>query len=472
MKQLTEKTFFYYLKCPKWVSRDVVHGQNLDALEDRLLDDGLLPEVMEGLLSSRGEYAVVEDEDVDDAFSRTVELMKSGAQTIYRGVLLDGHWVGRPDVLEKVEGTSDFGDYYYVAVDIKRINDPRGMREGHKLQGAFYAELLEKLQGTKPTSGYIMSPQGVVMRYDLEAFEADYRLTLDRIEKILGGEEVGHVLTSGCKMSPFFPVCVDEMMDCDDISLINRIKYEELDDLKDAGIETVMDLATADFDELLGRLMSITEDRLEFLHRQAVSLKERIHDVVAEVELPDSGIELYFDIEADSVRDVDYMFGVLKVDKTGDEVVETMHTFIAEKPEDEEKAWNEFTNFLAENSYYPVYHYGWYEISVCAKLIDRYGAPEGAIKSWEENFVDLYSKLRPAIIFPLSFYSLKDIAQYIGFEWRGEDAGGVNSIRWYHDWLDKGDRSILERIVQYNEDDVRATRILKEWLVKQKPKHD
>ena len=54
MKQITEKTFFYYAKGPKWVHRDVVHGEHLDALEARLIDDGLLPNVMERLLSVRG----------------------------------------------------------------------------------------------------------------------------------------------------------------------------------------------------------------------------------------------------------------------------------------------------------------------------------------------------------------------------------------------------------------------------------
>ncbi|MBT6253701.1 hypothetical protein HOI83_00490, partial [Candidatus Uhrbacteria bacterium] len=201
MKQLTEKTFFYHTKCPRWVRRDLVHGQGLDKLEERMIDDGMLPAVMESLLSARGEYEAVRDEDMDDAFNRTVDFMRQGKSTIYSGVLMDGHWIGRPDILERVEGKSTLGDYYYVAVDVKRISDPRGIRDEHRMQGAFYAELLEVIQEAKPTSGYVMSPSGVVMSYNLAQFEADYRLTLDRIERILGGEEPGHILTSGCKAS-------------------------------------------------------------------------------------------------------------------------------------------------------------------------------------------------------------------------------------------------------------------------------
>ncbi len=471
MKRLTEKTFFFYLKCPNWVRRDVVHGAHLDELQARLLDESVLPEVMHKLLAVRGEYVTVEDEDVDDAFARTLDLMRRGERTIYGGALVDGHWVGRPDVLERCEGKSDLGHYYYVAIDIKRINDPREIKDGHKMQGAFYADLLLRIQGVKPTSGYIMSPSGVVMRYDLEAFEVDYQLTLDEIERILEGEEPTHVLTTGCKSSPYFSVCLDEAETCDDLSLLNRVQSEEIDELNRAGVNTVLDLAMADGAALAPKLMDIDEGRLAFLQRQAVALKERVHDVVERVDLPEPNVELYFDIESDPVRDLDYLFGVLKVERAADgSVTDSYHAFLAESEGQERDAWDRFAEFLSEHRHAPVYHYGWYEISICAKLIDRYGAPEGAVESWQNNFVDLNARMRSAIIFPLSFYSLKDIAQYLGFQWRTEGASGVESIRWYHEWLARGDRALLERIVQYNEDDVRATRLLKDWLSKQRPK--
>lgn len=471
MNRLTEKTFFYYAKCPKWVSRDIVHGAHLDALENRLLDDGLLPEMMERLVAVRGAYEVVRDEDVNDAFQRTLAYMRQGAQTIYGGALVDGHWVARPDLLERVEGNSILGNYYYVAVDIKRLSDPRSLREEHKMQGAFYAELLERVQAVKPTSGYIMSPTGVVMRYDLERFEAEYRLTLDRIERILSGEEPGHILTSGCKASPFFSVCVDEASDCDGLSLLNRVQAEEIAELERAGVHTVLQLASVPTPQLAHKLLDMKEERLRFLQRQAIALKERVHDVVEEMTFPASNIELYFDIESDPVRDLDYLFGVLQVVYKPDGTrEESYRSFFAEAEQGEEAAWQAFTAYLHEHRHAPVYHYGWYEISVCAKLIERFGAPEGAIHSWQNNFIDLNARLRSAVIFPLSFYSLKDIAQYLGFSWRSEDAGGVNSIRWYHEWLASGDRALLERIRAYNEDDVQATFLLKTWLAKQRPR--
>ncbi len=456
------------MKCPRWVSRDIIHGKELDKLEDLLLDDSVFPEIRLGVLKSRGEFEHITDEDQDDAAMRTLSFMKSGAKTIAGGVLIDEHWVGRPDVLERVEGKSDLGDYYYVAVDVKRLHIAEQIKDPHKLQGAFYAELLFRVQGVKPNSGYILSPEGAILRYDLESFEADFALTLSEIEKILAGEEPAHILTSGCKTSPYFAMCVDETESCDDIGLLNRIQREEVDELKRAGVSTVLELALADSKMLSQKLLDIDDERLRFLQTQAIAMKERLHKVWEKVEFQKSDYEIYFDVESDPLRDADYLFGVLIVEKTADgSFSERYEAFIAERPEDEGKAFTAFTALLDEHQDAPVYHFGWYEISVLSRMMERYGAPEGAKQSFANNFIDLNAFLRGKIIFPLSFYSLKDLARYIGFEWRAEDAGGVNSIRWYHEWLETGNRAFLERIRQYNEDDVRATRKLKEWAEEQ-----
>lgn len=74
-----------------------------------------------------------------------------------------------------------------------------------------------------------------------------------------------------------------------------------------------------------------------------------------------------------------------------------------------------------------------------------------------------------AVVLPLYFYTLKDIAKYIGYTWDDPNAGGAESVAWYDEWLNKGDRAMLDRIIRYNEDDVRATMLLHDWLAKQRP---
>jgi uncharacterized protein len=59
---------------------------------------------------------------------------------------------------------------------------------------------------------------------------------------------------------------------------------------------------------------------------------------------------------------------------------------------------------------------------------------------------------------------LKDIAQYIGFNWRAEDASGANSVLWFEEWLKKKTPRLMQKILEYNEDDVIATYKLQRWV--------
>ncbi|MFH1738492.1 MAG: ribonuclease H-like domain-containing protein, partial [bacterium] len=58
------------------------------------------------------------------------------------------------------------------------------------------------------------------------------------------------------------------------------------------------------------------------------------------------------------------------------------------------------------------------------------------------------------------------LAYYLGFNWRDTSPSGANSIEWYHRWIESGDPSIRQRILDYNEDDCVATRVLLDGIRK------
>ena len=60
--------------------------------------------------------------------------------------------------------------------------------------------------------------------------------------------------------------------------------------------------------------------------------------------------------------------------------------------------------------------------------------------------------------------SLKTLATFLNFQWRDTDPSGTGSIQWFHEWVETGDDSIRRRILEYNEDDCRATRVLVDAL--------
>jgi uncharacterized protein len=429
-----------------------------DFLLSKLQAEGVLREKELELLKSRTPVEV-EVDDLDEAAVRTLELMARGEQTIYRGVLLHGHWVARPDILERVEGRSKFGNWYYVACDIKRSTH---LKDEYQFQGCFYAELLEKIQATKPVQGYVMYSSGTVEGYLLGPFYAQYKLTLDAIERIMDGVAEPHFLTSGCKQSPYFSECVAETKSCDDLSLLNRVWRSEIEALKSVGIDSVTKLAEAPLDQIK-KIPSLTLDRLYFLQQQAIALIDHKVVLLGQIDLPPGGTALVVDVESDPLRDVDYLFGVLLV--RGEEQI--YHSFVAQEPAQEREAWEQFLNFVGEHAEAVIYHYGWFERDVFRRLGQKYGTPIEVSEALEARMIDVLTRMREKVIFPMPFYSLKDVAKFLGFKWRAGDASGLDSILWYEDWLRDGKKEALQEIIDYNEDDVRATWLVVQWARKQ-----
>lgn len=456
---ITEKTFYQYLKCPNWVYFDTHTGEDRphNALLSKLQDDGLIDDKERELVSDREDMADVIAEDPDEAFRETLEFMREGRKVIFHGVLIDKHWVGHPDLLERVEGRSRLGDYYYVAADLKRS---RFLRDEHKFQGCFYAELLERIQGVKPVQGYVITPDNVTLEYLIEEFEAVYELTLSEIEKIIAGKRPAHFVTTGCKQSPWFDECQKESVLCDDISLLNRVWREEVHALELSGVETISKLALQSVSELERLVPNVSSARLEIMRDQAVAIRSGHHMIRGQIKMPEADIDLFFDIESDPLRDFDYLFGVLEVSSRGEEY----HPFFAQSPDQECAMWKEFVNFIEMHLDSPIYHYGWFEEEVIKRFSDKYGISELAREALGNNMIDLLSLIRNDIIFPLSFYSLKDIGSYIGYKWRSDDASGVNSVLWFEEWLASKTPKLIQKILEYNEDDVRATFKLQRWV--------
>jgi uncharacterized protein len=60
-----------------------------------------------------------------DAVAATLDAMKQGAAVIAQGALAHGGWVGRADVLRRVETPSIFGSWSYEALDTKLARETR-----------------------------------------------------------------------------------------------------------------------------------------------------------------------------------------------------------------------------------------------------------------------------------------------------------------------------------------------------------
>lgn len=407
--------------------------------------------------------------DLEEAFLSTLELMKQG-KNVYHGVLMHEDWAGIPDLLEARPGKSDLGDWHYVVYDVQASLD---LRDEYKFQLIFYSLILERLQGVRPKEAYAIDSSGNERSFLVDDFVDQFHLTREQIEKILEGEKPAPFLKSSCKRTPWYSLCVSETKGCNDVSLVYRLSQADQRRLYNIGIKTVADLAGADVNHLQAQLEDWSFDKIVRFVNQAEVLVSQESMILKKNNFPEVAHEIYFDIESDPTRDIDYLLGYLVKNKNGEIKYDY---FLAKDKNEESQIWKNFLDFLAKLDDFVIYHFAYYERQVFDRLALRYGAPSVLVDKFKENTIDLHTRLVDSVVLPLYFYSLKDVAGCLGYKWDDPKAGGAESVVWYNDWLDKknlpgrlaGD-AIIKKILKYNEDDVRATLLIKEWLEKQKP---
>ena len=476
---ITPSHFFKYATHPLWIWYDQFGDQSkkeeISEFTLKLMESGVLheDEYIAGL-----EVAKVEAVKTGEAIEATLELMRQGVELIYQGCIQIEHegiiYRGRPDLLEKREGLSIFGDWHYAPIEIKWSSK---IKPTYKHQLALYSIILEKFQGHLPKE------VGMINRHHerllLTLAEDDFIKTRSLAEQIIGimeGSKPDLAITSKSKDSPWFKVALAEAEEKQDIALIYRLDSRSLATLRKDGICTLKDMVAADLSSL-PKIPYASPETLRKAQLQARSLIDKQVIPIGQLDsLPDTPLKLYFDIEGDPLLGIDYLFGIWV---SGDE--EHLYAksenirfckdgkyfvyFLAKQPVEEEAMWKAFLEWvtcLPEE--YTVYHYANYEKSHLKSLVEEYGG-SSALELFQTKLVDLQKVIEKAIIFPLYFYSIKDIAKsnFLNFKWRHQKAGGGQSVFWYEQWLETGNREILEDIINYNEDDVRATECVHLW---------
>lgn len=103
------------------------------------------------------------------------------------------------------------------------------------------------------------------------------------------------------------------------------------------------------------------------------------------------------------------------------------------------------------------------------RFAGRPGVPtEAEVTAFVDSiqWVDMFQAVTDQFICP-SGKGLKKIAPVAGFAWRDPEAGGEASMSWYRravGYDDAPDLTQRTRLLEYNEDDVRATAVLREWM--------
>ena len=416
----------------------------------------------------------------DEKERLTLEAMQRGEPLIYSGRIQEPGLLGDPDLLRKETGG-------YVAGDIKSGSGEEGPEDDSKpklhygVQLALYTDILERKCLSAGRRAFVWDIHGQEVLYDFEALYGqrnprklwqDYQECLSEARAIIADkDQTRGAYSIACKLCHWYSVCVERLKTTDDLTLIPELGRSKRDTML-THLTSVGEFAACNPDAFMNGKKTvfpgIGPDSIKKFHTRArlLSTKGAQPILKAPIRLPVYDCELFFDIEVDPMRDICYLHGF--VERNGsDNASEKFVAFFAEEctPASERNAFVGAWTYMRNKRPCAIYYYSKYERTLYRKLQGKY--PDVCSASdIEELFnptdtVDLYyDVVLPATDWPTWDFSLKTLAKYLGFAWRDTHPSGAASIEWFDRWINTGDRAIRQRILDYNEDDCRATRVL------------
>ncbi|MBX3297943.1 MAG: TM0106 family RecB-like putative nuclease [Acidobacteria bacterium] len=493
MPVITPSLLYDHMTCPHRVWRDV-HGP----LDERVDEDNPFLRLLweRGVQHEADVVAGFGFEMVDcslgteeERIAATHAAIDARAEYIYQGILAHGDLFGIPDILH-------FDGVEYIPIEIKSGSadesgdDGEGVkpRKDYAVQLALYCELLERRGVHSSYRAAVIDTTGERVDYDLTApqgtrtpetfLELYHRIRAEVVALLANEMQNSPAMSSKCKDCGWYASCSKWVKETDDLTQLFYVGRSIRDTMqKDLGASSVEAILNQDRGLLLEKkkadktfLRGIGGSTLEKIFRRGELMRSEGEPLMlAHYEFPEVTTEIFFDIESDPTRDLVYLHGFWVRSPDSERFVE--FTARAATPEAERDAWAGAIHFL--RSFDPddtaVYYYSAYERTSYRRLRRKF--PDVIVEDELEamfahrNFIDLYLDIiLPSTEWPLGAYSVKAIAPHLGFKWRDETPSGALSIQWFNEFLTTGDEAKLRRILEYNEDDCKATVVVKDYL--------
>lgn len=462
---------------------------------------------------SSASFTIVDDGDRASRVELTEQACRSGAQWIADAVL-------RTDVIAGRRGHSEFlahdgVGYVPVIVVNHRVSYPvtrsaddpqppstttsplwgwfptldptRSLRSNRRDQMRLlhlYRMLQAQGLAGEPRAGVIGLDADCIVVYDLAASLESYDENLTRRLSIADGRIPTRAVRIGeCRGCAWWSRCEPELIARRDVSLV--VNGGQAKVLSDSGIHTVDELADHPtepekwsgppfVEAVVAAQCWVTGTEIVRRHEDVVVARA---DVEVDVDMESYG------------EDGAYLWGTLLtrnyIQADSAHEAPRYRPFVTWRPlptQDEARSFAEFWEWLmgeraaahADGRTFAAYCYSeqaenrWLRGSA-----DRFAGLPGIPSRIDVDkfidsaeWVDVFAAVGRNFLSPKG-KGLKRVAPIAGFAWRDAEAGGAASMDWYRHAVgldERIDESQRQRILDYNEDDVRATKVLREWM--------
>lgn len=430
----------------------------------------------------------------------TLEACRRGVDRIWGAILPVERDTGRRGRVEILFRDTERGGYIPVIVVNHKVTDPgsgattsglfdwapavdptrkvRGQRRDQMRVAQAY-RMLERHGLASPArlGGAIGYGADCVLVHDLSTILDDYdERFVDRIAVARGERETVPSLIGECRSCPWWPRCRAQLTESRDVSLV--APGSRADILRGCGVRTIDELAAWTGDPPEEWSQGSFEDTVIIAKAwltgaPLVRRHAKVHVTRADVEV-DVDMESYQEHGA-------YLWGTL-LNTAGVSVYRPFVSWDPVPTDDEARSFAEFWTWLmaerdaaaASGKTFAAYCYSraaedkWL-LDSARRFAGMPNVPtEAQVRAFIDGpqWVDIYQAISDQFVCP-NGKGLKKIAPVAGFEWRDEDAGGEASMGWYREAVGydgEPDPAQRRRLLEYNEDDVIATRVLREWM--------
>ena len=323
--------------------------------------------------------------------------MGSGVALVSQGVLPDGRWGGRADILRRFDTLSGLWDWSYDVIDTKLARETKG---GSVLQHCLYTDLVAKAQGVVPESMYVVAPW---TDFEPQVFRSNdylayYRLVKRSLEAAVAEDADSQTCPDPrqhCEICRWRQDCDARRRADDHLCLVAGTSGLQIEELRRHDITTVTALATEPLPLAWKpeRGAVHTYERIREQARVQVTGREGGMPVYEPLEpmagyglarLPEPSVgDVFFDLEGDPYvgeSGLEYLFGHVAFDDQGTAQYTARWALTREE---EKLAFEEFVDgIIARWQQYPdmhIYHFAPYEPAALKRLMGRYATREEEI---------------------------------------------------------------------------------------------
>jgi predicted RecB family nuclease len=333
-----------------------------------------------------------------------------------------------------------------------------------KLLLAFDPHVLAKLLNSPVAFGRIVHGDcNTAHKIKIAELEREVKKIIGKIATMLSASDRPKLaLNRHCAECVFQERCRKLAVEKDDLSLLASLSDAERVKLNNKGIFSVTQLS---YTFRPRRRPKRQAGRPEKYHHalKALAIREKKIHVVGTPQLSIEGTPVFIDVEGPPDRDSYYLIGLRWSSVNGIE----QRSLWADTADDERKLWTDLLAILSLIKSATLIHYGSFEATFFKKMIDRYGAPpeDSVAAKALGSAINLVSVIFARIYFPTYSNGLKEIANYLGFNWNDPAASGQQSIVWRHEWERLRDPVLKEKLIRYNADDCEALGTVNEAIM-------